>query len=39
MLVYNVSCIIVYTSHDDGSQLRPKHVALNKLTKTGVVCD
>jgi len=39
MTVYNVSCINVHQRPDDGTQLRPKHVALNKLTKTGVVCD
>jgi hypothetical protein len=37
--VYNFSCINVYKRTDDGSQLEPKHVAVNELIKTGVVCD
>ena len=35
--VYNVSCINVGKGTDDGSQLEPKHVSVNKLIKTGVV--
>jgi len=37
--VYNVPCINIGKGPDDGSQLEPKHVAMNKLIKTGVVCD
>ena len=36
--VCNFSCISVYKSHDDGSQLQPKHVAVNKSIKTRTVC-
>jgi hypothetical protein len=37
--VYNFSCVNVYKRPDAGSQLEPKHVAVNKLINTGVVCD
>jgi hypothetical protein len=37
--VYNFSCINVGKGPDDGSYLEPKHVAVNKLIKTGVACD
>jgi len=36
-VVYNFSCICVYKRTDDGSQLKPKRGALNKMIK--VVCD
>lgn len=36
--VYNFSCINIYGRRDDGSQLESKHVAVNKLIKTGAVC-
>jgi len=32
-------CVSIYKSPDDGSQLEPKHLAVNQMTKTGVVCD
>ena len=35
--MYNVSCINAGKGPDDGSDLEPKHVAVNKLIKTGVV--
>jgi len=35
--VCNVSCINVGKGPDDGSHLETKHVAVNKLIKTGVV--
>jgi len=34
-VVYDVSCINVGKGPDDGCQLEPKHVAVNKLIKTG----
>ena len=34
MQVYNLSCINVYKSPDDGSQIRPKHIAAIKLIQT-----
>jgi len=37
--VYNLSFIKFYRRPDDGLQLQAKHVAVNKLIKTGVVCD
>ena len=37
--MYTISCINFYKRPYDGSQLVPKHVAGNKLIKTGVVCD
>jgi hypothetical protein len=37
--LYNVSCINVGKGPDDGSHLEPKLVGVNKLIKTGVVCD
>ena len=37
--VHNISCISFYKRPYDGSQLVPKHVAVNKLIKTGVECD
>jgi len=37
--VHNLSCISIYKRPDDCSQLEPKHVAVNKLIKTGVACD
>jgi hypothetical protein len=36
--IISFSCISVYKRPDDGSQLEPKHVAMNKLTKTSVLC-
>ena len=36
---YIFSCINVYRRPEDGSRLEPKHVAANKLIKTGTVCD
>ena len=35
---YNFLCISL-KRHDDGSQLEPKHLSMNKLIKTCVVCD
>jgi hypothetical protein len=37
-ILYNFPCISVYKRPDDGSQLEPKHITVNKLVKTGVVC-
>jgi hypothetical protein len=37
--VYNFSCFNIYKRPDNGLQLEMKHVAVNKLIKTGVVCD
>ena len=37
--ICNFSYISVYKRPDDGSQLDRKRVAVNKLVKTGVVCD
>jgi hypothetical protein len=37
--VYNVSCNSFGKRSDDGSQLEPKHVTMNKLIKSGIVCD
>ena len=37
--MYNFSNITAYKRPDDGSQLVQKHVSVNKLIKTGVVCD
>ena len=37
--VCHFSYISVYKRPDDGSQLDRKRVAVNKLVKTGVVCD
>ena len=36
--VYSFSCINL-NRPDDGSQLEPKHVSVNKLITTSVVCD
>jgi len=36
---YDFSCINAHKRPDNGSQLEPKHVAVNKLIITGVVCD
>ena len=35
---YNFSCFNLKRP-DDGSQLEPKYVSMNKLIKTSVVCD
>jgi hypothetical protein len=37
--VCNFSYSSIYKRPDDGFQLYPKHVAVNKLVKSGVVCD
>jgi hypothetical protein len=34
----NLSCVN-FKRPDDGLQLEPKHVVMNKLVKTSVVCD
>ena len=37
--VYNFSYAEVYKRPEDGSQLEPKHVAVNKLITRSAVCD
>jgi hypothetical protein len=37
--LYNFSRISIYKRPDDCTQLEPKHVAVNKLIKTGIACD
>jgi hypothetical protein len=37
--VRNFCCFSVYKRPDDGLQLKPKHVVMNKLIKSSVVYD